>query len=159
MSSLALRPRFKKQLVLQPKQVEKKFIDYLNRPDAKCIGNVVSKHIVLKVPKNIVHYWSPELAMDLFENDKGTEIRGLFGPAPNVWTMFIFFYMLVGFLGLIFTMYGFTQYSLGKAPVALWAFPITIAVELTIYFIAQSGKKIAHEQITYLNNILNEIIT
>ncbi len=158
MTKLEHRPRFKIESKLAADEVIKKIRNNINNENIPCDGSVVTNHAVLRIPQNQAHFWSPELSLDISKSDNGTLIRGLFGPNPSVWTLFMFFYMGVGFMGLIGLFYGLSQWTLGNAPIALWSVPIAISLEIIIYFIAQTGKKLANSQMIQLNSIFEQIL-
>ncbi|KAA3612001.1 MAG: hypothetical protein D8M58_19840 [Calditrichaeota bacterium] len=158
MSGLELRPRFKIETDLSPENVIQKICTSIDGKDAPCEGSVVTNHAVLRMPENEIHFWSPQLNLDVSKKDDGSEIRGLFGPSPGVWTLFMFLYMGFAVIGIFGLFYGLSQMTLDKEPVALWSVPIIIALELSLYFIAQTGKKLGQKQMHELNSILNRVL-
>jgi hypothetical protein len=158
MSGLELRPRFKIESELPPDELIQKICSKIKDEEAPCDGSVVTNHAVLRVPQKEAHFWSPQLSLDISDHEKGSEIRGLFGPSPGVWTMFVFFYMGIGITGLFGFFYGMAQWTLDKNPHALWSLPIAIILEFIVYFIAQAGKKLGNKQMQQLNSILKRVL-
>ena len=81
-----------------------------------------------------------------------TTVRGLYGPKPSVWTMFIFLYSIIGFSTLIVSMVGLTRYSLDKPSEILWLVPVGLLLIVGIYFASAAGKKIGKEQLQILHH-------
>ncbi|RMH65511.1 MAG: hypothetical protein D6677_02380 [Calditrichaeota bacterium] len=158
MHVLELRPRFKLTSPLEPDEI-------LNRLDARRRDNSdgfgverTGAHTVLSIPANKQHYWSPLLSVEVLPAEQGALIKGHFGPRPAVWTMFMFFYMGFGFLGLMGLFWGMSQYSLNQLPWALWSVPVAIFLELILYFAARVGQKWAHDQMEDLRAFFLSIL-
>lgn len=151
-----IRPRFKFIIDDSVENISNKINNYIKHPDSPCIGKVVYGHAVLEVPKKDQHYWSPQLSLSIHENEdgEGTMIRGLYGPRPTVWTMFIFFYTAIGFASLIISIVGFSRMSLGKPSAILWFLPVLILIFLTLYLVANYGKKMGHDQMEILHHFV-----
>jgi len=158
MSGLELRPRFKIESDLSADKVIQILCNNIRDKEAPCDGSVLTNHAVLRVPQDQVHFWSPQLNLDVSEQEKGSLIRGLFGPSPGVWTMFMFFYMGVGVIGLFGLFYGLSQWTLNQEPTALWSVPIILLIELTIYMIGRAGKKLGNKQMHQLHAILERAL-
>ena len=158
MSSLQLRPRFRKTVDLEAQQIKDRVNRHIKRPDKQIDATVIDNHVILRLLSDEQHYWSPQLSLQLHENDQGTLIRGLYGPDPKVWTLFIFLYTGVGFIGLIGLMYGLAQWSLGMSPVVLWIGLAAGIMEFVIYLVASAGKRIASEQMALLQQEFDKIL-
>ena len=158
MTSLKLRPRFTIESNLSPGELTQKIRAYLQNSNLENEATIAANHVVLKVPKDQAHFWSPQLNLDISVKKEGSFIRGLFGPNPAVWTMFMFLYMGIATIGLFGLMFGLSQWTINKEPTALWTVPITLLTELIIYLVAQSGKKLGSKQMDQLNSIFNEIL-
>jgi len=110
----------------------------------------------LSLPTVEQHYWSPQLSLTLEKTETGTEIRGLYGPRPAVWTMFVFFYSFLGFAILIISIVGLTNLSLDKSANILWFVPALIIVFLTLYLVSYSGQKLGYKQIETLHEFIEK---
>jgi hypothetical protein len=110
-------------------------------------GGWVAEHMAhLKIPENERHYWSPQLTLQVEKRGDGSYIRGLYGPNPTVWTMFVFFYTLFAVIGLIGTIFGLSQLQLGYPAWALWALPISLVAIAALYLAARRGQRIGSQQ-------------
>lgn len=113
---------------------------------------LVDNHMVVDVPKKENHYWSPQLHLEIEElTEKESKIRGLFGPKPQVWTLFMFIHFGVATAFLIFATIAYTNFSLGRNSVLsiimLIVLPIIWA---TLYFIGRLGKSTGKPQMDEL---------
>ncbi len=158
MSGLELRPRFKWYVDTAQDVLNRRFSQFLQNNKNGCGGQMVGNHLQLCVPREEQHYWSPQLSLEILEDDGGSLIKGHFGPRPAVWTMFMFFYMGIGFIGLIGLFWGMSQWTLKQPAWALWIVPAALLLEAVFYFIAQAGKKLAHDQMVQLQKQLVDII-
>ena len=61
-----------------------KFKENLNKGDCKYCSKIVDGHIIIDVPKDENHFWSPQLNIEIEQNENNKSIvKGLFGPKPN----------------------------------------------------------------------------
>ena len=158
MTKLQLRLRFKMTSSLMPEKILERIENQFDIPKAHFIGWVSAKHAMIKILEENRHYWSPQLNIELDKIDKGTLLRCLYGPNLTVWTLFIFFYMLISFLSLAGGMYGLTQITLNHTPWAFFAVPISVFLLLGVYLVARIGQKMGHEQMTILQTFLDEVL-
>lgn len=91
------------------------------------------------------------------EDSEDTIIRCLLAPAPVVWTMFMFFYALAGFGALVGFMIASSQYSLDKEMWGLWLGLGSIVFGLALFLIAQTGKKLARNEMNQLKYFFDRI--
>ncbi len=153
-----VRPRFRVISPLSIEELMKKLKSRLSQGDAPCIGEVIHGHATLKIPKKDQHYWSPQLGLTFEKTEEGTLIRGLYGPRPEVWTMFVLFYSVIGFAVMVISVFGFSSWSLGKSVEFLWSVPVLILIFLSLYLVANQGKKLGKEQIHILHHFFESTI-
>ena len=89
-----VRPRFKLATGFSIDQLIEKLQSALDRENAECLGSVHALGGTLNLPYQQQHYWSPQLSLSFEETEAGTILRGLYGPRPSVWGMFVFFYSI-----------------------------------------------------------------
>ncbi|NNC85124.1 MAG: hypothetical protein HKN75_03520 [Bacteroidia bacterium] len=149
-----IRPRFKVESKLSVDELSEKINSALRSEVAPCFGKVKHGYGTLKIPQAQQHYWSPQLSLALEETESGTEIRGLYGPRPSVWTMFVFFYSFLGFAILIISVIGMSNISLDKSGKILLVIPILVLVFLSLYLVSYSGQKLGYKQIETLHEFI-----
>lgn len=113
-------------------------------------------HIVLRIPVEEQHYWSPQLSLTIEDKaDEGALIRGLYGPRSSVWLMFVFLYSSLGAISLFVAITGFSQLSLGMSAPALWALPVAAVIALTLYLFAKAGERLGKDEMHRLRNFMD----
>lgn len=133
----------------------------LAKEDAVCTGRAKDRYATLLVSKEDRHYWSPQLSLTFEDDDEQKNtclIRGVYGPAPSVWTMFVFFYSLIGFLILIIGVMGLSNMSLGKSSSILWFVPILVVVFFSLYMVSYFGQNMGKEQMIVLHRFFKECL-
>lgn len=158
MTSFRVRPRFKAISTLSAAQIQDAIQDGLEERSSDCVGIMITNHVILKIPTEERHFWSPQLSLNLEETDEGTEISGLYGPSPNVWTLFTFGYATIGVLSLFVTITGTSQLSLGRYAYELWALPVFAIIAAILYVFSQVGQKLGAEQTFTLHHFFEEVV-
>ncbi len=157
MSTLEIRPRFEFESVLSKEEVLKRLDESLSNPEAYFKGYVSDWHVVMKIPSEDDHFWSPQLTLDVVENEGGAKLYGLIGPKPSVWLMFVFFYFFLGFVLMVVAIIGFSRLNLGLSAGILWLLPILSTVLVMVYLSANFGKKLGRDQMEKLVLFVKEI--
>lgn len=153
-----IRPRFKINSHYSLEEVVEKIKTSAALEDAPCKARIMHDHITLLIPPEQQHYWSPQLSLSLEPEDSGCEIRGLYGPRPTVWTMFIFFYSSIAFAILFIIIFGLSYLSLGKTPYMLWLVPVLLIIFLSLYRVSYQGQKLGKDEMQTLHNFLESCI-
>jgi len=150
--AIVIRPRFLISTDLSIEELENLLKSEIKRQTYPCYGSVSYGYAVIKISKKLQHFWSPQLSISMEQEGSETTVRGLYGPKPSVWTMFIFFYSIIGFSTLIVAMVGLTRYSLDKPSEILWLVPVGLLLIIGVYFGSAAGKKIGKEQLQILHH-------
>ena len=158
MTMVEIRPRFKEEVALSVQDIIDRMQQALNDPSTGIEGVIVDHHIVLKFPVADQHYWSPQLSLSIEEQEEGTLVRGLFGPRPTVWLMFVFLYSVIGAICLFVSITGFSQLSLGIPAPVLWVLPIGAILAGVLYFSAKAGERLGKDEMITLKNFLNRVL-
>ncbi|MFV1884507.1 MAG: hypothetical protein ACMZ7B_08470 [Balneola sp.] len=153
-----IRPRIRFESPYSPEQLHRKLKEQLAKPEVECEGQVLPGFATFYPLKKDQHYWSPQLTIHFEQSETGSLIRGLYGPQPTVWTMFMFFYSLIGFITLIAAMVSLSYWSLGQESIIFWSVPALILVFLSLYLVAYLGQKFGHQQIVYIHRFLEESV-
>ena len=155
-SDIHLRPRFKMIFEESQQKLIDKFKDNLKSSNCKYGSKIIDGHIIIEVPVEENHFWSPQLNIEIEKVSENQSIlKGLFGPKPQVWTffMFIHFAMAVAFIGFfIVTHVKWTLKSDYKAAlITTLALPI---LWIVMYFLGRIGKKTGHKQMDELHEFM-----
>ena len=161
MISFRVRPRFSQTVDLELERVQEQIVRYAENEEAKPVGSRVEVknfpgYVTLRIPEEEQHFWSPLLNLSLDSTDEGkTVIYGIYGPSANVWTIFLYGYLLFGSLSVFAGLLGISQRIVGVYPWGLYAFGGLIAAVIGLYLLAQFGQKLAARQ-TYLLHLTYE---
>ena len=159
-SEVFLRPRFTIDLDENYYTVLENFSNTFNKEECKFIGSVVDEHIFISVSKKEEHFWSPQLHLEIIEkSEKKSLLKGLFGPKPQVWTLFMFIHFIIGVSFLGFGVMLYSRISLGES----MFFPIIMMIVLPLiwillYFLGKIGKDTGKNQMRDLHNFMIGII-
>ena len=155
-SEVFLRPRFKIDSVEGASDLINRFKEKLNSGDCKYCSKIVDNHIFIDVPLNQDHFWSPQLHVEVVEGETNLGIvKGLFGPKPQVWTLFMFLHFAIGILFLVFVTMLYVRWTLD----AHLIFPVVMVAVLPVIWIAlyvfgRLGRKKGKSQMEELHQFL-----
>lgn len=161
MTSIRTRPRFRKVSPQSAEELKRRIKTHLeNFEEKEIIGRVYEAHCSLDIGLKEHHFWSPHLNVNFDEDEEegGTVIRGRYGPAPTIWTVFMFAY---GALGISFTfiaLYGLSQLALKQSAVILWVLPFLFGGILTLWLFGQTGQKLGVEQTFRIHQFFEDAI-
>ncbi len=152
---IILRPRFTVALEHPMDWVFNRF-DQVAKAQKDFVVTRVDHHVFLKIPKHKQHYWSPQLDLEIFSfEEQNCSIRGLFGPKPAVWTLFMFLHFLVGMLILGFLIWAYTNYSLDTPyAVQLTLVGLSIIAWFVLYFSGRMGKAAGKQEMYLLYHFM-----
>ncbi len=153
-----IRPRILIESELSSSQIIEIIDNHLSKPDVDCEGYAIPGFATIYPLQKDQHYWSPQLTLTIEETESGSLIRGLYGPKPSVWTMFMFFYSFIGFITMIAIMISLSYWSLGQDSMIFWSIPALILLFLSLYLVAYLGQKFGHKQIVHVHKFLEDCI-
>lgn len=146
------------QTSLSPDDINQRIRTLLKAENAPCEGQTTRGFATIYPPQKEQHFWSPQLTITIEELEEGNLVRGLYGPKPSVWTMFVFFYSAIGFATMIILMVGLSLWSLGNSADILWFVPGLIILLMSLYLVAYSGQKLGHKQMGILHRFIEECL-
>lgn len=156
---IVLRPRFTFDLEVTPNEAIKAFEVSKNNTEDVVITHV-DHHIFLKIPKHLQHFWSPQLDLEITSFEEGkTTLRGLFGPKPAVWTMFMFFHFAVASLFIAFGIWAYTNASLDTPYLLqLVLMGLMVIVWFVLYFAGRMGKQAGKKEMLKLYGFMKKTL-
>jgi len=158
-NKIVLRPRFTLELNTDPNLVLEAFEAAKNSQDAIKI-NVLDAHVFLKIPVAQQHFWSPQLHLEVLEATQfSCMVKGLFGPSPTVWTLFMFFHFVTASLFIGFGVWTYSNWSLGipfTTPLLLMF--LMVIVWISLYISGRLGKQKGQTQMHELHDFMNSIL-
>ena len=151
-----VRPRFKIQTAFTIDELVDKIKKALDQENATCRGGVHVMGGTISLPQDQRHYWSPQLSLSFEETETGTILRGLYGPRPAVWGMFVFFYSIIGIATMIVGTIGFSKLTLGGSGSLLWSVPVLLLIFLSLYLVSYTGQKVGKKQMITLHRFIEQ---
>ena len=155
-NKVLLKPRIKIEMNENEEEVLNKFKNNLNNSDCKYCSKITDNHVIVDVPENEDHFWSPQLHVEIEKDEnKKTIVRGVLGPKPQVWTFFMFLHFAVALAFVVFFVIFYSNWSLNQdytfAMIMCIVMPI---IWIALYFFGQLGKKFGYNQMVELHNFL-----
>ena len=159
-SPIHLRPRFTMDVESPSDEVLNKFKNALKGKYANYPSTFSDGHIIIDVPKKEDHFWSPQLNLEVLATENGASlVKGLFGPKPQVWTLFMFIHFVVGISFLIFAVMLYVKWSLEKSIVMSLMMVILLPIIwTTLYFLGRIGKSTGHGQMDELHDLMQDVL-
>ncbi|MEL0644601.1 GTP-binding protein [Olleya sp. Ti.3.14] len=159
LNEVVLRPRFKIELDRSHTSVLEAF--EAKRLDQKqFIVSRVDDHVFIKLPKAQQQFWSPQLHLEIndLENNK-SQLYGLFGPNPTVWTLFMFLHFLVAGLFIAFCIWAYSNYALKvDYQLQVWGLIGMIILWFLLYFSGRLSKTSNQKEMTALYTFMSSVL-
>ena len=116
--------------------------------------------MVLVTDSHKKRYWSPHLHLELEKKSENeTHIRGLFGPDPTLWTLFMFLHFMIAGTFIVFCGIAYTHYVLKES--TQWDFIVLsmmIFAWFLLYVIARQIRSNGEKQMNDLEKVFLKII-
>ena len=161
-NQIFLKPRFQIDFEMDAENLVSKLTENL-LGERKYRTKIVDNHLVIDVNEKDEHFWSPQLHVEIEEIEESrSKLKGLFGPKPGVWSLFMFIHFGVATAFIVFAIVAYSNWSLQKDAF----FPIVMLIVLpiiwvTLYFLGRLGKSTGQQQMDELKeftlSLLNKI--
>jgi len=153
------RPHFSQSLDGTPDELQSRLLEELRRAGGGCELKSFPGFICLRVPPAERHFWSPRLNLALEADDeRGTRVEGVYGPNGNVWSLFVYGWLIVGSVALFAGALGWAQASLERNPWGLWVFGASLAGAIALHLLARLGRRLGADQTERLHAIYQQAI-
>lgn len=159
-NDIILRPRFKMALNINNETILKTFeLEKTSQSDV--IISRIDDHVFIKFPKEKQHFWSPQLHLEINEVDENSsQLHGLFGPNPTVWTMFMFLHFMVAGFFIAFGIWAYTNWSLKTTyAIQISLMLLMVVVWVALYFAGSIGKSSSKKEMHELHDFMNKVLT
>ncbi|MDF1697984.1 MAG: hypothetical protein P1U56_19205 [Saprospiraceae bacterium] len=155
-----IRPRFEIYSKYEVEELKTIMKTALASEDAPCTGKVRFGYVSMYPNDEDKHYWSPHLSVTIEkdESGNGSILRGLYGPFPAVWTMFVFVYAIIALAIVIALVIGFANMSIDESSAILWAVPFLVLLFASMYYVSYFGQKKGHDQIEDIHHFFENCI-
>lgn len=159
LNRILLKPRFKLRYSDPKEEIIEQFRINLSNEKCRFPSKIVDHHIVIDVPDGEEHFWSPQLHVEVEKEDDVTIVKGILGPKPKIWTLFIFFHFAVAVTFFVFFVIFYSRWSLNQDYTLSMIMCILMPVLwVVLYFAGQLGKKFGYEQMQELHAVLIEAL-
>lgn len=155
LNRILLKPRFKLKYKESDQDIIHQFKEELSKDDCIYTSKIIGHHIIIDVPKKDEHFWSPQLHVEIEQEDSLTIVKGILGPRPKIWTFFMFLHFIVAIAFFVFFVIFYSRWSLNQeytfSMVMCLLMPI---IWVALYFFGQLGKKFGYTQMVGLHDLL-----
>jgi len=154
-----LRPRFSFE-INQPNEIALSSFESSKKNQSKFIVSRIGNHVFIRIPKAQQLITSPQLHLEILPiNENKSTVKGLFGPSPTIWTLFMFLHFIIVVLATAICVWSYTKWSLGK-PFDLQIVSIIILffIWLALYFIGQSNKKKSIPEMLEQHHFMRDVL-
>lgn len=154
---IVLRPRFQISLK-EPKETA--LNSFENVQTGPFIIKRIDDHIFIKFNKKNIHFWSPQLQLEINEvDDDNSRLYGLFGPNPTLWTFFMFVHFGVATFFVIFGIWAYS-YAVLDEPYGLQigAMVLMVVLWFVLYAVGRAGKRKGKPQMNELYGFMSRTL-
>jgi hypothetical protein len=130
----------------------------LGKPDCDLDGQVLDQHAYLRLPSHRDSLLSPNLNLELREENGVTILHCRFTPKPSVWTGFMGLFFFIGMLGLGGLIYGLAQLTVDGPRWPMLAAPVALALIAFIYGAAFIGQGLSGEEMFELRSFVERAL-
>lgn len=154
------RPRFK----VYTKATKEQLIDVIKKnleKNTKIVGGYANKEFAMvRLRKDKEKFWAPQLQIRWEkdeDNKKVTVVRGIIGPRPNVWTLFMFCYGLSGALLITLGTFAVSEYYVKGESIWIWSIPFAFCLGFGTYIASKIGQRISKDHLHVIYNFVDDI--
>lgn len=160
MASFRIRPKFEMTTTKTVEEIITLVKEKIRINTHHLHGQAMHDHITIRVNQSHRHFWSPQLSVLLFREPEETQTRivGIYGPMPNVWTIFAITYLALSVLTLFISIIGFSQKALGVESNILYILPFLILTAIGMYIFSQMGQKLGAAQTYAIHYFFEEAL-
>lgn len=155
----AVRPRFERELPCDRDAFFARARERAEAPDSPFRFVALGAHAEVRVREEMAHFWSPRLTLEVLDGPEGRPVLGgLYGPSPEVWTLFLAVYAFLFFSALFGGLLGISQLFVGQSPWGLLCVPAAVFLAAVPYAASLVGQRLAAEQMDLLRTFLDEAL-
>ncbi len=154
-NEIVLRPRFQIKLESPKEEALQCFEGEVEKP---FLVKRLDDHIFIKFNQKEAHFWSPQLHLEINEEDEDhSKLYGLFGPNPTLWTFFMFLHFGVATFFIIFGIWAYSSAALDRPyGVQIGAMVFMVILWFTLYAFGRAGRRKGKPQMSQLYSFMNK---
>ena len=158
MKWLKMQPSFTMRLSVSADEAMKSIQATIKQAGAEFHAKAVGHCADFAVPPNEARFWSPHLSIQVYESEKGCELIGRFSPRPQIWTAFMFFYLVMVFMMSGAAIFAYVQWFMGHTPWALILIPVGLFTIIGLHAASLIGQSLSEDQMETLRGQLDRAI-
>ncbi len=142
-TSFSVRPRFQQAVALAPAEARRRILAALAAQAGEFEVKVFPGMIGLHIADAQRRYWSPRLILSFEPTPEGmTRVEGIYGPEIEVWSVFLYGYLITGMIGMFSGILGCAQLFVKATPWGFWVLGGMATIAALLYLGAQLGQKL-----------------
>ena len=139
-------------MALAPDEARRRILDALAAAAGDFEVKIFPGMIGLHIADAQRRYWSPRLILSFEPTPEGTtRIEGIYGPEIEVWSVFLYGYLITGMIGMFSGILGCAQLFVKTSPWGFWVLGAMVAIAALLYLSAQLGQKLGAWQTCQLH--------
>ncbi len=156
-NDIVLRPSFQLELPSSKEEVLSAFAENKRKP---FLIKRLDEHIFIKFNSEKIHFWSPQLHLEIQEKDEGnSKLYGVFGPNPTLWTFFMFLHFGVATCFIILGIWAYSSASLDRPyGLQLGLMVFMVLLWFVLYGFGRAGKHKGKPQMLELHTFMMETV-
>lgn len=158
MSSFRLRPHFTHRLDMNVEEARAWLERGMRENTDRCEVKSFPGYLSLRILEAEQHYWSPQLQLSLDPDGEGALVTGTYGPNTNLWSSFVYAYLILASAALFSGILGMCQWCIGQTPWGLWILGVALTIAAGLYISAQMGQKLGAQQTFQLHRVYEAAI-
>lgn len=140
--SFSVRPNFVHRVDGTPGEVRARLLQAFAADSSRYEVHDFDQFIGVHIADAERRFWSPRLLLVLEPSEGGTQLQGTYGPEMEIWSVFLYGYLISGLLGMFSAMLGCAQILTGETPWAFWVVGAMVLIAAALYVGAQFGQKL-----------------
>jgi len=160
MSEINFRKRFRFNTEIPANEVHNKVLEIIkeNNADQLVYVKISDSHYVLKFPKKMRKFFTPQMDITTELNIEKTKVRCLIGPEPIVWTGFAFIYGSMAILALFSTLIWGSNFMLNKQSLMYVPALVSLTIALGLFTSVKVAQHYTKSEMLLLKNFLNKAL-
>lgn len=160
-SKTPLRIRFQQSVSASPDRLIEDFKQLKAKGKSLYRIKILDHHVWIGVAFAEKKHYSPTLHLEFeqTEDPQKSLVRGLFGPEPSLWTLFMFLHFVVAGIFIMFLAFAYSNWTM-QQPMALDIFMmiLMVAAWFMLYFFARLNRQRGLPQARAIEKLVNEVL-
>lgn len=147
LNCFGLRPCFEHIVELSRDEARTRLVQTFAQPSAGFEVHEFPDFIGLHIRETERRFWSPRLFLVLDATDgHTTRIQGTYGPEIEMWSGFVYGYLMLGLLGIFSSVLGTSQLLIHQTPWGLWVFGAMLVTAALLFLGSRVGLRLGAGQ-------------